>query len=284
MPQLFSNNASSVLAAALTSSATSLTLAPGSGAKFPSPGGGNYFVLTLYQMSGSIEINHEIVRCTARAGDVLTIVRGQEGTTARAFNLADPVSMRLTAGALTPAALGAMDATASLGAVVLLATLTPGIAANLNFLNLFTPDYDAYRIVGTGITCANTDTLSLRLAVGGTVDAATNYVAVVAGISKSQVDSKLAILTIGATFSIGGNFAVDIWNTNSTTGIKSLHCNGSAYVSGTPTINGNAVFGRSDSAALYNAVNPVSGFQLFFAGGVNFGVGGNIRVFGFKNT
>ena len=49
---------------------------------------------------GQDEINHEIVKCTARAGDVLTVVRAQEGTTARAFNPDDPVELRLTAGSV----------------------------------------------------------------------------------------------------------------------------------------------------------------------------------------
>lgn len=49
---------------------------------------------------GQDEVNHEIVKCTARAGDVLTVVRAQEGTTARAFSVDDPVELRLTAGAL----------------------------------------------------------------------------------------------------------------------------------------------------------------------------------------
>lgn len=100
MTQLFANNAASELASAVTSGAVSLTLKTGDGAKFPSPAGGDFFLVTLYQKVGQDEINHEIVKCTARAGDVLTIERAQEGTTARAFNTDDPVELRLTAGAL----------------------------------------------------------------------------------------------------------------------------------------------------------------------------------------
>lgn len=101
MTQLFANNAASELASAVTSGAVSLTLKTGDGAKFPSPVGGDFFLVTLYQKVGQDEINHEIVKCTARAGDVLTVVRAQEGTTARAFNVDDPVELRLTAGAMT---------------------------------------------------------------------------------------------------------------------------------------------------------------------------------------
>lgn len=101
MTQLFANNAASELASAVTSGAVSLTLKTGDGAKFPSPVGGDFFLVTLYQKVGQDEINHEIVKCTARVGDVLTVVRAQEGTTARAFNVDDPVELRLTAGAMT---------------------------------------------------------------------------------------------------------------------------------------------------------------------------------------
>ena len=100
MTQLFANNAASELASAVASGDVSLTLKSGDGAKFPGPVGGDFFLVTLYQKVGQDEINHEIVKCTARAGDVLTIERAQEGTTARAFNVDDPVELRLTAGAL----------------------------------------------------------------------------------------------------------------------------------------------------------------------------------------
>ena len=101
MTQLFANNAASELASAVASGAVSLTLKTGDGAKFPAPAGGDFFLVTLYQKVGQDEVNHEIVKCTARAGDVLTVVRAQEVTTARAFSADDPVELRLTAGALT---------------------------------------------------------------------------------------------------------------------------------------------------------------------------------------
>lgn len=98
--QLFTNNASSVLAAGITNVATSLSVASGAGAKFPVLTGSDYFLLTLYQLSGATEINHEIVKVTARTADAMTIVRAQEGTTAQAFNAADPVSLRFTANSV----------------------------------------------------------------------------------------------------------------------------------------------------------------------------------------
>lgn len=91
---LFTNNASTTLASSITNVATSLTVLSATGGLFPSPTGSNYFYLTLQNTAGTVI---EIVKCTARSGDTLTIVRGQEGTTASAFSSGDVVELRLTA-------------------------------------------------------------------------------------------------------------------------------------------------------------------------------------------
>lgn len=95
MSVLLKNNAVSRLGASLSSGATSLSLSSGDGSKFPSPTGGDWFPLTILSAAGTLEI----VKCTARASDVLTIVRAQEGTIAAAFSIGDRVELRLTAGA-----------------------------------------------------------------------------------------------------------------------------------------------------------------------------------------
>ena len=84
--QLFTNNADSTLNGSLTNSGTTAVLAASTGAKFPAPTGGDYFLATIYELNGSgQEINHEIVKVTARTSDTLTIVRAQDNTTARAY-------------------------------------------------------------------------------------------------------------------------------------------------------------------------------------------------------
>lgn len=98
--QLFTNNADSVLNGAIDTTTTSITVKAGEGAKFPSPTGGDYFLVTLFQKVGAAEVNHEIVKCTSRAADVLTVVRAQEGTTSKSFGNADPIELRATAGVL----------------------------------------------------------------------------------------------------------------------------------------------------------------------------------------
>lgn len=96
--QLFANNADSSLNGAIAPDTLVLALKAGEGSKFPSPSNGDYFLITLYQKFGSGEINHEIVKCTSRTGDNLTVVRAQEGTTAKAFNSGDLVELRFTKG------------------------------------------------------------------------------------------------------------------------------------------------------------------------------------------
>lgn len=96
MSALFKNNATATLAVGISSSATNIVLSSGLGALFPSPSSGTYFYGTLYDASG----NYEIVKCTARTTDSLTVIRGQEGTSPLAFALGDGFAQRLTAGGL----------------------------------------------------------------------------------------------------------------------------------------------------------------------------------------
>ena len=95
---LFTNNAATTLASGITNVATTLTVASGTGALFPSPTGGNYSYVTLINAAGTVL---EIVKLTARSTDTLTITRAQEGTTASAFNTGDKVELRVTAAGMT---------------------------------------------------------------------------------------------------------------------------------------------------------------------------------------
>lgn len=92
----FANSAFATLAAGINDSATSITLTTGQGARFPSLGAGDYFYATLIDASNNLEI----VKCTARSTDVLTVVRAQESTTARSFSTGDRIELRVTAAGL----------------------------------------------------------------------------------------------------------------------------------------------------------------------------------------
>lgn len=73
-------------------SATSITLAAGHGARLPSTFSYNlvWWNVTDYQ-DPSDDPNREIVRCTARSTDTLTVTRAQEGTAASTKNTNDKV-------------------------------------------------------------------------------------------------------------------------------------------------------------------------------------------------
>ena len=99
--QLFTNNATSKLVAGISNVSLSLQVSAGDGAKFPNPTGGDYFLATLSRVTSGIESNVEIVKVTARATDVFTIIRAQEGTSALVYLEDDFVQLRMTAATAT---------------------------------------------------------------------------------------------------------------------------------------------------------------------------------------
>ena len=102
MAQLYTNNAYGSLASPITSTATTIALATGNGARFPSVPAGDYFLLTLIGLdSNGIENSWEIVKVTARSNDALTVVRGQEGTTAAAWPAGSRVELRVTSATMS---------------------------------------------------------------------------------------------------------------------------------------------------------------------------------------
>lgn len=98
---LFANNATSQLNGAVASGAVTAVLAPGTGALFPSPVSGQYFCMTFVDAAEGLL--NEIVHVTARSADTITIVRAQEGTTARNWLAGDLASNFLTAGSMQAA-------------------------------------------------------------------------------------------------------------------------------------------------------------------------------------
>lgn len=94
---LYANNAVSRLRAATDAVSTSIQLPTGDGVKFPVPGVDEFFKLTLEdRRNGTMEICH----CTGNALDILTVVRGQEGTVGTDFLVGAVAANRVTAGTL----------------------------------------------------------------------------------------------------------------------------------------------------------------------------------------
>ena len=98
MAILLANNANGNLSGAITAAATTITLQTGQGAMFPIPNTvtGDFFPVTLVRPTGELEICY----CTKREGDVLTVTRARESTTAKTFSAGDRVSLRLTTGVM----------------------------------------------------------------------------------------------------------------------------------------------------------------------------------------
>lgn len=96
---LFANNAQSTLAAPITNASVSIQLQPGGGAEFPNPvEGQQYFIATMTDVATGLV--NEIVYVTKRVGDILTVQRGQEGTTAIAWIAGSSFRMLPTAGTM----------------------------------------------------------------------------------------------------------------------------------------------------------------------------------------
>lgn len=93
MPLKLANNASGTLATAVTASDVGVVLTAGDGAKFPVLSSGDYFYATLFSSNDTTEI----VKVTARAGDTMTILRAQEGTSSESFAAGSLFELRVTA-------------------------------------------------------------------------------------------------------------------------------------------------------------------------------------------
>lgn len=99
MSQLFANNASTGLTVAAAPEEAVLAVA--SGAAFPAPANGDFFLATLIAVDPSgNETAWEIVKVVANESNEWLVQRAQEGTTARLWPAGTRVEARLTAGSL----------------------------------------------------------------------------------------------------------------------------------------------------------------------------------------
>lgn len=96
MAELWTNNASSLLASGIAAGDLLLNVTTGEGALFPAIGSNkDHFHVTVEDSGG-----FEIMLVTARSTDQCTIVRAQESTSARTFSAGATVKLLVTAAAL----------------------------------------------------------------------------------------------------------------------------------------------------------------------------------------
>jgi len=138
MPQLFTNAARSLLQASILSTDTSLTVEAAKADLFPVANTGtgsvpatttDWFKATLQDSSGNIEIVY--VRTRAAASAILSnVMRGQEGTTVRAFSAGVVVGLRITAADVQASIALKADLVAAGGAALVGNTPAGNIAAS----------------------------------------------------------------------------------------------------------------------------------------------------------
>lgn len=91
---IFTNNATSRLGIDVPAASITITLEAGTGARFPTPAAAQFFpVVVSDQRTGQ----YEIMYCTQRVNDILTVTRAQEGTSAQDFLLGASVWSTATA-------------------------------------------------------------------------------------------------------------------------------------------------------------------------------------------
>ena len=204
----FSNNGHSTLAASLASNATSITVASGHGARFPSLSSGEFFYATLIDASNNLEI----VKVTARSSDVLTATRAQESTTARAYAIGDRIELRVTAA-------GIADATN-------IDNIVPSQSGNSGKFLKTDGTNVSFDTAGTNASDLTSGTLAhLRLPTDAVLQVVyasnssnvqlandQNYItAVSASITPKATSSKVLIISMGAADITNGNYRAINW-------------------------------------------------------------------------
>ncbi|HEX4843202.1 MAG TPA: hypothetical protein VFV57_05985 [Limnobacter sp.] len=270
MALLLKNNAYSRLAASISDVANSLTVTTGHGDRFPIATGGNYFKITLQDAANNIEI----IRVTARnsASDTMTILRGQEGTTARAWNLGDIVECRFTAGIMGPLTVFDEESTAAgIRGKIDVPTRTGGDASGLWNISVSgnaataTVLQTARNINGVSfngssditVTANTTNSVTFNNGGGG-------------GASGSSFNGGGALTvsynTVGAPSTTGAN-ASGTWGIN-ITGNAGTVTNG-VYLNGTQTITGIKDF-TSSNTGIANSAGNLATLEAYGSGGAAF--------------
>lgn len=141
----FANNAATTLFSSVTVSDSQIVVFPGGSALFPNAGSSNYFMVTVVDKTTS---TLEIMKVTKCSGDTFTVVRAQEGTTARAFPSGSPVELRLTAQSI----LDAIDVKIPRGIITMWSGATNAVPSGWALCdgNNGTPNLKDRFIVGAG--------------------------------------------------------------------------------------------------------------------------------------
>lgn len=297
-----SNNVESSLRDSINAVTTTITVASGHGARFPTLGVSEHFYATLTDAAGLLEI----VKVTARSGDSLTVIRGSEGTTARNFPAGSLIEMRVTAASVLDAATDA--AVAAAGAVTLASLGVTSTAAEVNYTDGVTSPIQT-QLNGKQATItggASTVTTANLTASRALISDATGKIAVSATVSdtelgyldgvtssiqtqlngKQPLDADLTALAGLSTTGIVARVGVSNFIVRTIVGGANVSVTNGDGVAGNPTISvtGGASGGGSDAIFWQNdqtVTTPytiLSGKNAMSAGPITIGTGVTVTI------
>ena len=151
----FANNVSTSLSAAINATQTTISVADASG--LPTLSSGDYIYLTIDTDTNSPTI--EVVKVTGVSTNTLTVVRGQDGTTASSFSNGTKIELRVTAAALDDISSAADTESVSIDGDTMTGDLT------VPNLNVSSTDID---FTGSGGYVSTTGAYALRLQTNNT--------------------------------------------------------------------------------------------------------------------
>jgi hypothetical protein len=177
---------------------------------------------------------------------------------------------------------------ASSGALTLLSTVTASTSASVDIETTFSSTYDAYLIVGTGITQTSTESLNARMKIGGAYISTTTYkyhnhamksssatYEAIASASDSKIIVSNQYPSTGAQQSI--DFVMRIYTPASTAFEKMIDWQGVTTDDNSPT----RLMGFS-GAGLNTGTGALTGIRFLFGSG-NI-LAGKFRLYGIANS
>jgi hypothetical protein len=161
--------------------------------------------------------------------------------------------------------------------MVCLASATIANVSTINYLSLFTSEYDHYLIdFSEYLLSAGSAILYMRLAIAGAAYAGATHTGNPVGSSSDPTTGAATALALSGALSSGVNspgVSVDLLNTSS---------NNSPTIARISGIHrGPSAFDTKDGLMMVNVNSIITGFQLYASTGVI--AAGKLRVYGYRN-